>query len=133
MRYAGNMKTLAFSVTRKDLHIDTFAAGGPGGQHQNTSNTAVRITHTGSGATGEARDSRSQHQNMKAALRRMAETKQFKAWVMKELHGHPEPAPARVAKEMTPANLLIMDREPCDLDPCPHPEQGQHDRWKILG
>jgi protein subunit release factor B len=27
-------RELAFSVTRKDLKIDTFSAGGPGGQHQ---------------------------------------------------------------------------------------------------
>ena len=43
-------RELVFSVTRKDLIIDTFAAGGPGGQHQNTSNTGVRIRHPASGA-----------------------------------------------------------------------------------
>lgn len=128
------MKELVFSVTRKDLRIDTFTAGGPGGQHQNTSNTAVRITHEPSGASGEARDSRSQHQNMKAALRRMAESKLFKAWVMRELHGHPEPAEVRVARELAPGNLLIMGREPCTGDgPCPvHGTEGEHLRWRIL-
>jgi len=55
------------SVTMADCDLKTFAAGGPGGQHQNTSNTGVRITHRASGAVGEARDSRSQLQNKQAA------------------------------------------------------------------
>lgn len=103
-------RELAFSVTRKDLKIDTFSAGGPGGQHQNTSNTAVRITHIPSGAAGEARDSRSQHQNMRAALKRMAESGKFRAWVNRELFGNPIPAEEQVKRDMAPENLLIMAR-----------------------
>jgi protein subunit release factor B len=102
-------RELAFSVTRKDLKIDTFSAGGPGGQHQNTSNTAVRITHPASGASGEARDSRSQHKNMRNALRRMVESKRFKIWVNRQLLG--EPAEKKVERDMRPSNLLIMGRE----------------------
>jgi protein subunit release factor B len=34
---------LIFSVTMKDCDLKTFSAGGPGGQHQNTANTGVRI------------------------------------------------------------------------------------------
>jgi protein subunit release factor A len=84
---SGGKKELLFSVTRKDLDIQTFTAGGPGGQHQNTSNTAVRIKHRPSGAVGEARDSRSQHQNMRAALLRMTESGLFKAWVNRKVLG----------------------------------------------
>ena len=104
-------KELAFSVTRKDLKIDTFSAGGPGGQHQNTSNTAVRITHPASGASGVARDSRSQHQNMKNALRRMTESGKFRVWVNRQLLGNPEPPEVAVQRQMDPGNLLIMGRE----------------------
>jgi len=111
-------KELAFSVTRKDLKITTFSAGGPGGQHQNTSNTAVRITHPASGAMGEARDSRSQHQNMKNALRRMVASKKFEIWKTKMLWGNPEPPEVRVERDMDPKNLLIMGRE--------------EGRWKII-
>jgi hypothetical protein len=104
-------RELAFSVTKKDLKIDTFSAGGPGGQHQNTSNTAVRITHPASGATGEARDSRSQHQNMKAAMRRLAASGKFRAWVNRQLLGNPLPPEEQVARDMAPENLLIMGHE----------------------
>ena len=104
-------KKLAFSVTKKDLKIETFSAGGPGGQHQNTSNTAVRITHPESGAVGEARDSRSQHQNMKAALRRMVASKKFEIWKNRKLWGTPEPPEERVKRDMDPKNLLIMGQE----------------------
>lgn len=104
-------RELAFSVTRKDLRIETFAAGGPGGQHQNTSNTAVRITHPASGASGVARDSRSQHQNMRNALHRMVESGKFRAWKNRMLLGNPDSPEVCVEKDMAPGNLLIMGRE----------------------
>lgn len=110
-KYTSGKRELAFSVTRKDLKIDTFSAGGPGGQHQNTSNTAVRITHTLSGATGEARDSRSQHQNMRNALKRMVESGKFRAWVNRQLLGNPLDPEEQVKRDMNPKNLLVMGHE----------------------
>jgi hypothetical protein len=104
-------RELLFSVTKKDLKIDTFSAGGPGGQHQNTSNTAVRITHPASGAVGEARDSRSQHQNMRAAFRRMTASGKFRVWVNRQILGNPLPPEEQVKQDMAPANLLIMGKE----------------------
>jgi protein subunit release factor B len=76
-------RELLFSVTEKDLIIQTFHAGGPGGQNQNKRDTGVRIIHKESGAVGEARDSRSQLENKRAALKRMTETIKFKLWVKK--------------------------------------------------
>lgn len=73
-------KELLFSVTKDDLKIDTFKAGGAGGQNQNKRETGVRITHLESGAVGEARDSRYQEQNRRAAFKRMAESPKFKLW-----------------------------------------------------
>lgn len=104
-------RELAFSVTKKDLKIDTFTAGGPGGQHQNTSNTAVRITHPASGAVGEARDNRSQHINKKNALRRMTQDPKFRIWVNKMLLGNPLPPEEQVERDMHPSNLIIMGCE----------------------
>lgn len=66
-------KQLLFSARRKDFKIDTFAAGGPGGQHQNKTQSAVRITHIETGLSATARESKSQHQNLKAAFRRLAQ------------------------------------------------------------
>ena len=47
--------------------METFRAGGPGGQNQNKRNTGVRWIHVPSGATGEARDHRTQGENKRAA------------------------------------------------------------------
>lgn len=66
------MKELIVSYTKKDFRIETFPAGGPGGQHQNRSNTAVRITHEQSGLSSVCREYRSQLQNRNAAFRKLA-------------------------------------------------------------
>lgn len=79
-------RELLFSVTLADCDVDTFRAGGKGGQNQNKRDTGVRVTHRASGAVGTARDERSQLQNKKLAFRRMAESKLFQAWVARQSH-----------------------------------------------
>lgn len=79
------MRELAFSVSIHDCEVQTFRAGGSGGQNQNKRDTGVRIIHHPSGARGEARDERSQRQNKKAAFRRMAESDEFKLWVRMQM------------------------------------------------
>ena len=81
-------KQLLFSVTKKDLDITTFTGSGPGGQHRNRVQTAVRIVHRASGAVGVASDNKSQHVNIKAAFVRMTETKEFKLWHRLETAKH---------------------------------------------
>lgn len=77
-------RELLFSVTLDDCDVQTFTAGGPGGQHQNRSQTAVRIIHRASGAVGECREHRSQLQNKKAAFKRMVDHPKFRFWVAEE-------------------------------------------------
>ncbi len=76
---------LLFSITKKDFEIQTFRAGGKGGQHQNKTETGVRIIHKISGARGEARDSRSQEMNRKNAFKRLVATKEFQKWLKIEI------------------------------------------------
>lgn len=73
-------RVLLFSVTRKDLTIQTFRSGGPGGQNQNKVESGVRIIHRDSGAVGESREERSQWANKKKAFERLAKSPKFKAW-----------------------------------------------------
>jgi len=56
----------------EECEIEFTRTGGPGGQHRNRSATAVRLTHRPTGISVLAGDSRSQHQNRLAALRRLA-------------------------------------------------------------
>lgn len=107
------MKTLLFSITRDDFDIDTFTAGGKGGQHQNRSQTGVRLTHRASGAVGEARDDRSQYINKKNALERLVASPRFKAWHKLETAkrlGLTQQAEEEAERQMNPKNLRIEVR-----------------------
>src|ERR1700743_2435227 len=98
-----------FSVDLHDCDVTTMTAGGPGGQHQNRSQTAIRIVHRASGAVGVSREHRSQLQNKKAAFRRMTEHPKFKVWLNKKIYeiDGKIPVEQQVTKEMIPDNLKV--------------------------
>jgi ribosome-associated protein len=54
-----------------ECEVDTFRAGGPGGQHQNVTDSAVRLRHRPTGLTVTCRAQRSQYLNKMDALRRL--------------------------------------------------------------
>lgn len=56
----------------REVRFEAFRAGGPGGQHQNKTESAVRAVHVRSGLAAVARDGRSQHRNKAVALERLA-------------------------------------------------------------
>ncbi|MCS6975682.1 MAG: peptide chain release factor 1 [Gemmatales bacterium] len=70
-------------IRPEDVRVDTFCSGGPGGQHQNKTQSGVRLTHLPTGTVAECRSERSQHKN-KAQAWRMLRTRIYEQLQAKE-------------------------------------------------
>lgn len=66
-------RTLDRTFTRKDFRVETMRGSGAGGQHRNTTDSCVRITHIESGLCAQDCSSRSQHQNKATAFRKLSQ------------------------------------------------------------
>jgi ribosome-associated protein len=70
---AGGWHLLPDDVLLAQCDVQAHRAGGPGGQHRNKAETAVRLVHLPSGVSVEGKDERSRTQNLRIALGRLRE------------------------------------------------------------
>jgi len=107
------VKKKLFTLTKKDFEVQTFRSGGKGGQHQNKTDSGVRIIHRESGARGESREHRHQHINKKIAMQRLSNSTKFRIWVNRKAQEIIEGVKIeeKVEKMMDEKNLKIEVKE----------------------
>jgi protein subunit release factor A len=101
-----------------ECRVETFRAGGPGGQHQNKTESGVRLVHLPTGVRVVAREERSQHRNRARALERLREklTEMNQVTVPRKRTRVPRSSKKKRLEEKRRKGETKRQRKPPDVD-----------------
>ena len=95
-------------LRKKDFRIQTFRGSGPGGQHRNKVETAVRMTHIATGISVESTDSKSQAQNRSSAFLKLAK-KLIQYYTKEYIRTTQQSVPSRTIRTYNEKRNIVKD------------------------